>query len=142
MWPILQIALIVASIAVIVLVAFLIPIFIELRKCADKTARQLEELKADVKLLVQDSRTMVQSVNSLSGRAHQQLDEVDKVVRIVRQWSERANRIVEEVAAAVEPPILSAARNISIFRKGLSIFLNALLNRHPEQKVEETHVRE
>lgn len=140
----LQIALFLASVAVVVLVAFLIPILIQLRKHTEQAARQLEELKSDVKLLVQDSRTMIQNVNNLSGRAHQQLDEVDKVVRIVREWSERANRIVEEVGAAVEPPILFAARNIGIFRKGLSIFLNALLHRdhQPEQKDEEIHVRE
>jgi hypothetical protein len=66
------------------------------------------------------------------------------VVSVVRAWSERANRIVNEVGAAVEPPILSVARNINFFRKGLAVFLDAFLHRNnqPEQKDEASHVRE
>ena len=140
----LQIVLVLASLAVIALAVFLIPFFLQIRKDVERATRQIEELKNDVKLLVQDTRTLLQNANQLSTRAHQQMDEVQKVVSVIRAWSERANRIVDEVGAAVEPPILSVARNISIFRKGLSIFLDALLHRNnqPEQKDEASHVRE
>src|SRR5689334_6009865 len=93
----LQVALFMASLSVVVFVAFLSPVFVGLRKQAEHAVRELDELNSDVKLLVQDSRTMVQNVNSLTSRAHQQGDEVDKLVRTVRSWPERADRIVSEV---------------------------------------------
>jgi uncharacterized protein YoxC len=101
----LQIALFLASVAVVVFILFLIPVFIGLRKHVAQAARQLDVLKSDVKLLVQDSRTMMQNVDKLTSRAHPQLDEVDKIVRIARVWSERTRRIVEEVGDVVEAPI-------------------------------------
>lgn len=140
----LQIALFLASLAVVALVVALIPLFIQIRKNMERATQQLEDLKTDVQLLVQDTRTLVRNVNELSTRAHQQMDEVQKVVSVVRGWSERANRIVEQVGAAVEPPLLTIARNINFFRTGLSVFLNAILHRNnqPEPKDEASHVRE
>ncbi len=140
----LQIALFLASVAVVVFVVLVIAVLLALRKQAALAVRQLEEVKSDVKLLVQDSRTLLQNVNTLTTRANQQMDDVDKVVRTVRGWSERANRIVEEVGAAVEPPLFSAVRNIGIVRKGVAIFMDALLrrNHHTEEKQEEYHGRE
>src|SRR6266850_4777703 len=113
----LQIALFLASVAVVVFVLFLILVFIGLRKHVAHATRQLDELKSDVKLLVQDSRTMVQNVDNLAGRAHVQLDEVEQMVRTVRGWSERANRIVEEVGDVVEAPIFTVTRIIGIVHK-------------------------
>ncbi len=140
----LQIALFLASVAIVVMVAFLIPIFLKLRKHCETAARQLEELKADVKLLVNESRMMIEDVHDLSSRAHKQLDEVEKVLRTVGAWSERADRIVHEIGAVVEPPILTAARNIHIFRKGLAMFLDRFFHRNhtPKEKDEAAHGRD
>src|SRR6266403_335161 len=120
----LQIALFLASAAVVVFVLFLIPAFIGIRKHAARASRDLDELKSDVKLLVQDSRTMVQNVNDLASRAHRELDEVHNVIRIVRAWSERADRIVEEVGDVVEAPIFMVTRIIGIVHQGLSTLLD------------------
>jgi len=140
----LQVALFLASVAVVVFVVLLIALLLALRKQAEQAVRQLEEVKSDVKLLVQDSRTLLQNVNSLVTRANQQMDDVSKVTGIVRGWSERANRLVDEIGAAVEPPIFTAARNIGILRKGVGIFMDVLLrrNHHTEEEQEEHHGRE
>ena len=132
----LEIALFLASVAVVVFVSLFIPVLIGLRNHAAHARRDLEEMKSDLKLLVQDSRTMVQNVNSLTGRAHEQLDEVEKVVQIVRGWSDRANRIVGEVGDVVEAPIFTVARIIGIVHKGLNVLLDAVAktDRQPESK--------
>jgi uncharacterized protein YoxC len=70
----LQIALFLASASVAVLVAVLIPALLRLRKQFANAARELAELKTDAKLLVHDSRTMVQNVNQLTTQAQQQID--------------------------------------------------------------------
>lgn len=134
----LQIALFLASVAAVVFVLFLIPVFIGLRKHVVHATRQLDELQSDVKLLVHDSRTMVQNVDKLTSRAHQQLDEVDKIVRIVRAWSERANRIVEEVGDVVEAPIFTVTRIIGIVHKGLSVFLDTVARKDHQPEPTDT----
>src|SRR5579859_3050548 len=138
----LQIALFLASVAVVIFVAYCIPAIIQLRKHAAQMAQTLEELKAEVSLLVRDSREMVHSVNELSTRAHRQWDDVDRVIQTVRVWTERVDRVVEGVGSVLEPPILKVARNALIFRKGIAKFLETFLNRnhHQPQKAEEQHV--
>jgi uncharacterized protein YoxC len=140
----LQIALFLASVAVVIFVAFCIPFMLQLRKHAERMTQTLAELKAEISQVVQDSRKLLHSVNELSTRANQQWDDVERVIQTVRDWTERVDRVVEEVGAAVEPPILTAARNAQIFRKGIAKFFETFLNRnhHQTQKAEEHHVRQ
>ena len=140
----LQIAVFLASVAIVIFVAFCIPAVLQLRQQAARMAQTLAELKAEVSLLVQDSRKVLHNVNELSTRAHQQVDDVQRVVETVRAWTGRVGRVVEEVGMVLEPPILTAARNAQIFRKGIAKFLETFLNRnhHQPQKSEEQHVRQ
>ena len=144
MSAVLQVALILASVAVVVFVAFCVPAVLQLRQHAARMTQTLAELKAEVSLLVQDSRTVLHNVNELSTRAHQQCDDIEQVIHTVSSWTERADRVVEEVGSILEPPILTAARNAQIFRKGIAKFFETFLNRnhHQPQKVEEQHVRQ
>lgn len=140
----LQIALFLASVAVVIFVACCIPAMFQLRKHAARMSQTLAELKAEVSLLVQDSRTLLHSVNELSMRAHQQCDDVERMIQTVRGWTERADRVVEEVGSVLEPPILTAVRNAQILRKGVAKFFETFFNRnqHQPQKAEEEHVRQ
>ena len=52
----LQIALFLASIAIVIFVAFCLPAVLQMRQHAERMAQTLAELKAEVSLLVQDSR--------------------------------------------------------------------------------------
>jgi uncharacterized protein YoxC len=97
----LQIALFLACVALVLLVSLLIPLSILLYRRTSGVVRQLEEMKADLKQLIHDSRAMVQIVSLLSSRANQQLDDLGNVVRVVRRWSERVDHVVEEFGAAV-----------------------------------------
>jgi uncharacterized protein YoxC len=135
----LQIALFLASVAVVIFVAFCIPAMLQLRESAARMTQTLAELKAEVSLLVQDSRRLLHNVNELSTRAHEQYDDVEHVIQTVRGWTERVDRVVEEVSSVLEPPILSAARSAQVFRKGIAKFLGTFLNRnhHQPQKSEE-----
>jgi len=126
----LQIALFLASVAVVVFVVMCVPAMLQLRKHATRMAQTLAELKAEVSLLVQDSRKLVDNVNDLSTRANQQCDDVEAVIQTVRGWTDRVDHVVEEVGTALEPPILTAARNAQIFRKGVAKFFETFLNRN------------
>lgn len=140
----LEVALFLASVAVVILVGCLIPFLFQLRKNVEEMKRATDDLGSELKPLVQETRTLVQNLNQISTRAQDQMDEVEHVVKTVRAWSERADRVVGEVASAVEPPLLNAARNVKAFRKGFSVFLDFLMHRNNQTKrtQEEKHVRE
>lgn len=140
----LQIALFLASVAVVIFVACCIPAILQLRNHAAQLTQTLAELKAEVSLLVQDSRRLLHNVNELSTRATRQCDDVERVIQTVRGWTERVDRVVEEVGSVLEPPVLTAARNALIFRKGIAKFFEIFLNRNhrQSQKAEEQHVRQ
>jgi uncharacterized protein YoxC len=112
----LQTALFLASVAVVILVGMCIPAILQLRKHADRMAQSMTELKAEVSLLVQDSRATLQ--------------DVERVLQTVRGWTERVDRVVDEVGTAVEPPILAAARNVQVVYKGIAKFFETFLNRN------------
>jgi uncharacterized protein YoxC len=141
----LQIALFLASVAVVIFVACCIPAMLQLRKHAASMTQTLGELKAEVSLLVHDAHKLLHNVNELSARVHRQCDEVEHVIQTVRGWTERADRVVEEVGTVLEPPILTAVRNANIFRKGIAKFFETFLNRthhEPQNKSEEQHVKQ
>ena len=141
---VLQIALFFASVAVVIFVAFCIPAILQLRQHAARMAQTLAEVKAEISPLLQDSRKLLHDVNELSTRAHQQFDDMERAIQTVRGWTERVDRVVEEVGIVLEPPILTAARSAQIVRKGIVKFLETFLNRnhHQPQNAEEKHVRQ
>jgi uncharacterized protein YoxC len=125
----LQTALFLACLAVVCLVAVLIPLSILFYLQAKGIARQMDEVKSDLEGMIKDSRTMVQNINCLSAHANQQLDELDKIIGIARKWSEQADYFVEEVGSAVELPVLKALRSIKMLRKTWGVIVDALVGR-------------
>jgi methyl-accepting chemotaxis protein len=69
--------------------------------------RPLDEFKSDAHFVKQQTEELIHNLNELSRRANEQMDDVHKIVRTARQWTERADRIVEEV----EPPVFALARS-------------------------------
>ena len=138
----LQVALFVASVAFTVLVICLIPIVFQARRKVEQLVITAGELKEKLQALVEDSHEMVRNVTELSKRANEELDEVSHVVGTVRQWTERADQLVNEVGSAIEPPVPSIVRNMNLFRTGVSTFLQVLLhrNQHNQTKREQDHV--
>jgi len=142
MSALLQVALFLASIAFIVLVACFIPMAFQAKRHLEQMAITVGQLKTDVNVLVHDSREFVQNLNALATRANRQMDDVNQVFRTVRQWTERADRVVGEVGSAIEPPVFSLVRNVNLVRVGLTSFFKALWtrNRHktkPDQTPKE-----
>jgi hypothetical protein len=115
MSPALQIALFLACMAVVCLVFLLIPLSILFYLQVRRFARQMDEVKSDLKVMIKDSQAMVQNISRLSTHANQQLDELDKIVGIARKWSEQADSFVGEVGSAVELPVLKALRTVKMF---------------------------
>jgi methyl-accepting chemotaxis protein len=142
MSPALQVALFAASLTFIVLALCIIPVAFHLRRKLEQLVITVGELKEKLQLLAEDSHTMVQNVTEVSKRANQQLDEISHVVQTARQWTERVDRLVNEVGSAIEPPVHSMVRKMNLFRTGVATFLQVLShrNQHNQTKKEQDHV--
>lgn len=140
----LQVALLVTSIAFLVLMACILFIALQSRRQLEQLVLTAAQLKANLELLIDDTRELVRNGNRLVTRADEQLREVEQVVRTVRAWTGRADRFVNEVGAAIEPPVFSLVRNVALFGTAAASFLRALLHRnhHDEAHVEMTEERD
>jgi len=138
----LEIASLIALILFIILVICLIPTVFYVRGKLAELILATQKLEADLQIIVQDSRQLVQNVNELTTRLNEQIDDAGKVVHAVVQWTDMVNRMVTAVGSIIEPPISKIARNISLFRLGLSVFTQVLCakksNNQPTE--EEDHV--
>ena len=130
----LQAALYAGSVAIIVLAAVLIVLLLQFRRQLERIVRAVEELKAEVNPLAQETRVVVERLRDLSGRVQEQWKEVEKIIYTARIWSQRANHLVDEIGSVVEPPIFAASRNIQILRAGLVTFVRALSNRKQQHQ--------
>ena len=134
MSTVLQVALFFASLAIILLVACIVPIAFQVRRRLEQLALTADSLKASGELLVRDSRELVLNVNDLAVRANQQLDDAAEVVHTVRQWTQRTDRLLNEVGSVVEPPVFTIVRKINLLRAGASTFFKVLF--HSKQETE------
>ncbi|HUJ11214.1 MAG TPA: DUF948 domain-containing protein [Verrucomicrobiae bacterium] len=121
----LLIALFLASVSIVVFVVLLIPALLGLRRHLADAGHELAELKTNVKLLVQDSRTMVQNVNKLTTQAQQQNDKVNQSLRVFRGWLDRVDRLVHQATDLIEGLIFASTR----IMKGLGKLFPAWLMR-------------
>ena len=138
----LQVALFVACITFIVLALCIIPVAFHLRRKLEQLVFTVGQLKDKLEALVEDSHTMVRNVTELSKRANQQLDDVSRVVQTARGWSDRADKLVNEIGSVVEPPVHSLLRNMNLLRTGVATFLQFLSHRneHNQTTKESDHV--
>jgi uncharacterized protein YoxC len=130
------VVLFLASVAFIVLAACIIPIAFQARRRLAELVLTAELLKPKLEVLAQDGRELVRSVTDLSKRANKHMDDVGKMVSTAHQWTERADRIVNEVGSVIEPPAFALVRNMNLFRTGATAFLRTLF--HPNQNNNQT----
>jgi len=135
----LQIALFLASLAIVVLVVCIVPIAFQVGHSLKHLALTTERLEASAQSLLQDSRGLVQSISDLSERTNRYMEEVGKVSRVVQLWTERVDQFVRQVGSLVEPPILSLVCNSTVLRVGVAAFLRTLLHPHRQEKSKDQH---
>jgi len=119
-----------------VLVACLVPVLFLARRQLKQLVLTAENMKIALESLIFDSRELVRNVRLLSERANLHLDNVGRMVDTVHQWTERADRLVDELGSVVEPPVLSLVRNMNLLRMGVTTFFQRLLHQDQENQTD------
>lgn len=132
MSDVLQVALFFASLAVILLaVCAMAFVFLASRQLT-RLGLMADQVKADITVFLRDSHDLIRNLNDISRNVNRQMADVERMVGTVRQWTDRTDRLVNEVSSVIEPPVYGLARHIRLFRAGLTAFTQALC--HPREK--------
>jgi uncharacterized protein YoxC len=135
----LQIALFLASLAIVALAVCVVPIAIQVGRSLQHLALATERLEASAQMLAEESRELVRSVSCISDRTNRYMEEMGKAIRVVEIWTERADQFVRQVGEAVEPPILSLVRGTNGLRAGASAFLRTLFHRQQQERPKDAY---
>ena len=122
----LQVVLILAAAAFIVLMAVLIQLAVEARKRIASLSRSADEVKLRLNDVLKDSNELIRNLNVMTCHLQGELAEVDRLVQTARLWTHRADRLVDEVGSVVEPPVQAMARTNQVLRAGLGAFIKTL----------------
>lgn len=136
MSAVLEVALFFASLAIITLVLCIIPIaFLALRRL-EHLVVEAEQVKVNVQTLLQDSSELVHNINELTKQISRQASDVTYVLDAVHDWTARADAIVNEVADAIEPPVSSFSKTVTMLRIGTAAFMHTLFRKRSVQNKE------
>lgn len=135
----LQVALYASAGAILVSAVVVIFAMFQLRRKFERLVESVEEFKAELVPLTQEARVVVKRLGDLSGRAQRQWSDVEIIVANARRWSGRADVLVSEIGAIVEPPIAVAAYGARRLRGALNALVGLVLNRN---RFQQTKVRE
>jgi len=69
---------------------------------------------------------MIQNLSSVTVHVDEPLDELDRIVGIIRTWSERADQVDEEVGSVVTVPGSRMAHLIKVFRHTWRLIMDAI----------------
>lgn len=141
----LEIALILASVAVVILVACIIPLAIQAVRWLESLVISAEQLKANIQVLLQDSRDLVKNVNTISKQVEVQMEDITKVVHTAQKWTERADWLANEVASVIEPPVMAFVSKTKLLNLGISTFFQVLFrfqNRNQEKNINNQTTKE
>jgi uncharacterized protein YoxC len=122
----LQVVLILAAAAFLVLMVVLTQLAVEARKRIASLARSADEVRLRLDDVLRDSNELIRNLNVMTCHLQGELDEVDRLVQTARLWTNRADRLVDEVGSVVEPPVQAVARTNRVLRAGLGAFIKTL----------------
>lgn len=126
MSDLLQIALGLASLAVLVLTACAIPLLFQMQRQLNELTRVAVRWQTDLDALLKEGRELTRNANALTLRARHEMEELGRVIRIARQWTERGDQILSAVDTMVTEPMTSVLRHVAAFRTGAGSFLKYL----------------
>ncbi|MCX5658188.1 MAG: DUF948 domain-containing protein [Planctomycetota bacterium] len=121
--PEIYVAVLAACISIVTLTVLLIVGAVYLKGRVDSIEKSVSEVKGDISALIQESRGVVKEVQQLAARVAKPMDDVERITHLAREWSERADRMVDAVGTVAEPPLFLMSKNIKLAgRIGLAVF--------------------
>ncbi len=113
---IVEIAAILAAVGFAVLVGYLVPLLIQLRKTATESEQLVAKMKADMPLLVSELRTMARQVNELTEQARDGVEHAAVLLHAVGEVGESVQEVHHAMRASGGTLLTNVASMLAGFR--------------------------
>src|SRR5512143_133164 len=118
---IVEIAAIFVAIAFAVLVGYLVPVLIQLRKTMADSEQLLAKMSADVPALVSELRTMSQNVNDLADQARSGVEHASVLLRAVGEVGDSVQQVHNIVRGSSGTLLTNVASVVAGFKAATQV---------------------
>jgi len=118
---IVEISAIVIAIAFAVLVGYLVPMVVQVRKTVAESEQLLAKMNADVPLLVADLRSMSQNVNDLADRARGGVEHAAVLLHAVGEVGESVQHVHDAVRGTPGAVLANVASMVAGFKAAAQV---------------------
>ena len=115
----LQVALYAASGGIVVLVAVVLSSLFYLHKKVERVVQSVEDLKAVVEPLAQETRAMVQGLRTLTEHIQEKWYALEQMHDTAQYWRRRVDQLLTESRAFIAAPVILAGRKLGALLRGL-----------------------
>ena len=109
---------VIAAIMVLVLI-FLIPVLLQVRRTAHKTEKLIDSVRLQVAPVSRDVGLISRDVKSIVQSIHRQIDRVEDGIETVHDMALRVKEFQTEVQRRIEQPLLELAAVLAGIRRGV-----------------------
>jgi uncharacterized protein YoxC len=118
---IVEIAAILVAVAFAVLVGYLVPVLIQLRKTAAESEQLFAKMNADLPSLVGDLRAMNQNVNELAGQAHGGVEHAMVLLHAIGEVGESVQEVHNVVRGSSGTLLTNMASMVAGFKAATQV---------------------
>ncbi len=118
---IIEIAAILVAVAFVLLVGFLVPVLIQVRKTVTESERLLSKMNAEVPQLVAELRTMSQNLNGLTDQAREGVEHAAVLLHAVGEVGESVQQVHNVVRGSSGTLLTNVASMVAGFRAATQV---------------------
>lgn len=116
-----------ACVSVVIMTGLFITAAIYLKVRVDSTQSGIAQINSDLSALIRESREFVQEMRQIAGGVSRSTQDVQHMMHTAREWTDRADRLVDAVGAIAEPPLLLISKKVRIVGAIVNGVLQVLL---------------
>jgi hypothetical protein len=129
--------MIIAAVAIIVLMFFLVPLLIQLKQTARRAEILMEDLDRDIPAILSSMRTTAAEMQELTGRINHKIAESDEIFQKVKYATGSFLMTGKLLRSTLVPAIIEVAG----FSTGIKAFLH-VINKSKSKKTREAQANE
>lgn len=140
---VIDIAIVSACSAIAILAALSVMAGFYLKARMESLEIGVSKLRDEASELIRESRAAVAEIHRAAARVSKPMDELEHIMLSAREWTDRADRVIDAVGVVAEPPLLFLSKKMGtlgvIVRGVLQVLLTPKTNNQPAK--DHNHVR-
>ena len=120
-----EISIIIIAVSLVVVLFFLIPVFLQIRRTAREAEKLIDSVRVQVAPISRDIGLISRDIRAILQSFHRQVDRVEDGVEILSDMATRARSFQIEVQQKIEEPLLQLAAVLGGIKHGFESIIRA-----------------